>query len=92
MGEAATENSRLRKPQLPREFPQFLVIVLDQLASRFAVHSAEPVTDRPHPAANAIARFEHRDPASTPVELARRRKPRQPRPDDDHSHGGHASS
>jgi hypothetical protein len=71
---------------------EFCMLFVDQLAAGFTMHSAESLADRPHPAADPIARFEDGHPASASLELTCCGKPRQPCTDDNDSHSWHASS
>src|SRR5258705_9021075 len=74
--ESVAQNPRLAKAKLGSEFPDLLLIVVDQITTRFRVHAAKIVYG-PNTTADAVARFDDYYIAAAPLELSRSRKTRE---------------
>ena len=62
VAEAAAQDARQLQPELAGERPDLVLRLVDHVAAGFGVLAlGEAVADRPHAAADAVARLDHRD-------------------------------
>ena len=75
MSEAAAENAAFGQSKLARQFADFALVGIDQLATGFTMHAGETVTQRPYPPAESLPRLKNRHRAAPALERTRSRKP-----------------
>ena len=82
--EAVAQDPHRLQPELAGERQQVLLVSVDEVGARFGVlPPGEAVAQRPHPPADAIARFDDRHRRAARLERPRGRQPREPRPAND---------
>src|SRR5919106_1829777 len=91
MREATAKNPRLTQAEFPREPPDLLLFVVDQIAARLCMHVSEAVAHRPYTTAEALAGLKHDDAPATPLKLAGSCEPREPGANDQHGRWRHGT-
>jgi len=66
---ALTQDAGLLEAKFVKQFSDLFLVIVDQITAGFRVHTAESVTQRPHPTANAVARFDDGGAAAASLEV-----------------------
>jgi hypothetical protein len=79
-----TQNAGFVEAKFVKQFSDLFLVIVDQITAGFRVHTAESVTQGPHPTADAVARFDDGGAAAAPFEMVGGSEPRKAAADNQH--------